>query len=101
MGVPGKSVHNDSKTKEQFFDLLMRSDQRNFTMIAASQGQGENRNAQGVVSGHAYSLISIHEVYDENENTIQLLRLRNPWGTGEWTGDWSDQSDLWTDDIKE
>ena len=38
MGVPGKSVHNNSKTKEQFFDLLMRSDQRNFTMIAASQG---------------------------------------------------------------
>lgn len=27
---------------------------------------------------------------------IKLVQLRNPWGRGEWTGDWSDDSDLWT-----
>ena len=26
--------------------------------------------------------------------------MRNPWGTGEWTGDWSDNSNLWTPAIK-
>lgn len=26
--------------------------------------------------------------------------MRNPWGKGEWTGDWSDKSDLWTPEIK-
>lgn len=27
---------------------------------------------------------------------IKLIQLRNPWAAGEWTGDWSDDSELWT-----
>ena len=26
----------------------------------------------------------------------KMIKLRNPWGKGEWTGDWSDASSLWT-----
>lgn len=26
--------------------------------------------------------------------------MRNPWGEGEWTGNWSDKSPNWTDDLK-
>jgi hypothetical protein len=31
-----------------------------------------------------------------------LLHIRNPWGEGEWTGPWSDNSPLWEQypDIK-
>jgi len=25
----------------------------------------------------------------------KLLEFRNPWGAGEWTGDWGDKSDKW------
>lgn len=68
-------------------------------MMAASHGQGENRNAEGVISGHAYSLISIHEFKHQGKD-VRLLKLRNPWGTGEWTGAWSDNSNLWTEPLK-
>jgi hypothetical protein len=26
--------------------------------------------------------------------------LRNPWGSNEWTGEWSDNSPLWTDELR-
>ena len=68
-------------------------------MMAASHGQGEERNSDGVVSGHAYSIISVHE-FDCNGETVQLLKLRNPWGSGEWSGDWSDKSSLWTPKLR-
>ena len=61
-GVPSESFsHAAIESSEDFFDMLKSADERDFTMMAASQGQGENKNAEGVISGHAYSLISIHE----------------------------------------
>lgn len=52
-----------------------------------------------MISGHAYSLISIHEFEHEGEEH-RLLKLRNPWGQKEWTGAWSDNSSLWTDELR-
>ena len=49
----------------------------------------------GLVPGHAYTLLTVREACG-----IRLLRLRNPWGDHEWTGDWSDKSPLWTDRTK-
>ena len=69
-------------------------------MMAASHGQGENRGDEGVISGHAYSLISIHE-FKHLGKEVKLVKLRNPWGSGEWTGDWSDKSNLWTPELKQ
>lgn len=84
MGVPSESIQHDSiENSEDFFDLLQSADKRNFTMMAASHGAGENRNDEGVISGHAYSLISIHELTHQGKE-IKLLKLRNPWGSGEW-----------------
>jgi len=28
------------------------------------------------------------------------VKLRNPWGKGEWSGDWSDESPTWTNELK-
>lgn len=46
---------------------------------------------QGVVQGHAFGILRLAEV-DGNK----LIQIRNPWGRGEWKGDWSDKSSKWT-----
>ena len=70
--------------------MLLYADERNYTMVAGSKGQGEKESGTGLISGHAYSLISIHqfEAYGEQ---VRLLKLRNPWGKFEWNGPWSDE----------
>ena len=84
MGVPSESFcHATVESTEDFYEMLKSADKRNFTMMAASQGQGENKNSEGVISGHAYSLISINEFKHQGKQ-VRLLRLRNPWGSGEW-----------------
>lgn len=51
---------------------------------------------EGLVSAHAYSIIGVVKL----SNGEKLVQVRNPWGRGEWKGDWSDQSGNWTDELK-
>jgi hypothetical protein len=55
---------------------------------------------QGLRQRHAYSLLALGEVrglVDDNQKPyghgLKFVVLRNPWGFGEWTGEWSDTDD--------
>merc|ERR1712203_472152 len=64
-------------------------------------GSDTNLSTQGIVQGHAYTLIGARQ----NIGSIgaDLVQVRNPWGFQEWTGDWSDNSPLWHEhpDVKD
>eukprot|EP00079_Xenopus_tropicalis_P012382 XP_002939291.2 PREDICTED: calpain-2 catalytic subunit-like [Xenopus tropicalis] len=60
-----------------------------------SQYERELTTPEGLVKGHAYSIIATWKM-EQNGRTIHLLRLRNPWGKVEWNGRWSDNSPLWS-----
>ncbi|KIM33740.1 hypothetical protein M408DRAFT_325348 [Serendipita vermifera MAFF 305830] len=45
----------------------------------------------GLVTGHAYTVLHAKEY-----NGKRFVVVRNPWGTGEWKGRWSDGSKEWT-----
>uniref|UniRef100_A0AAY5KUA5 Calpain 6 n=1 Tax=Esox lucius TaxID=8010 RepID=A0AAY5KUA5_ESOLU len=70
--------------------------------LQASPTEREARMACGLMKGHAYSVTAVKKVrlghglvaYFQNE-TIPLIRMRNPWGKVEWNGPWSDSSAEW------
>ena len=91
----------DEAKKDELWKILKKADRRGHHVMAASEGQGEEKSSLGVISGHAYSLIAAKEIQVEGQSTIvRLCMLRNPWGSGEWTGDWSDKSPLWTPELR-
>ena len=53
-------------------------------------GRGEAYEANGLIQGHAYSMLSMEEV-----DGTTLVRIRNPHGQTEWNGAWSDGSSEW------
>jgi len=79
---------------KEVFRMLVDFDKRRYLMCCGSHaGSDTKTNSLGVVQGHAYTLL---QVVDNVAGTgLDLLQLRNPWGTGEWTGAWSDRSDQW------
>ncbi len=55
----------------------------------------------GLIDAHAYSLISTFEEQDDKGKVIRLMKVRNPWGFKEWTGDWSDKWPKWSSTMKQ
>lgn len=45
---------------------------------------------------HCYTLIGAKEITLDDMNVERLLKVRNPYGLKEWTGDWADKSKKWT-----
>ncbi|CAL8300719.1 unnamed protein product [Boreogadus saida] len=79
------------------WNTMHRAAQSN-SLMGCGTPQGEtsanNISANGLVEGHAYAVTGVTQVIS-NGQPINLVRLLNPWGNGEWIGDWSDSSVLW------
>lgn len=67
-------------------------------LLGCGSGAGKDTDISdmGIVKGHAYSLLRVEEI-----DGHRLVQLRNPWGSTEWKGKWSDDDeDSWTQKMK-
>ena len=80
--------------EDSLWEKLIDGQKKGFVMTA---GTSENDDLEevGLNTGHAYSVLGIHEIKGE-----KVIRLRKPLGNGEFNGDWSDYSSKWTEDLK-
>ena len=53
----------------------------------------------GLYLGHAYSLLDLGEIEVKEKKKVKLLKIRNPWGRGEWEGPYGDDSEERKQDI--
>uniref|UniRef100_A0AAQ5X1P9 Calpain catalytic domain-containing protein n=1 Tax=Amphiprion ocellaris TaxID=80972 RepID=A0AAQ5X1P9_AMPOC len=84
-----------SEPPPNLWELMCRAGQSKSLMGCGTE-QGTSANTvlpNGLVQGHAYTVTGVKQV--KNRQLVNLVRLWNPWGRGEWNGDWSDQSPLW------
>ena len=82
----------------QFWKDLKKYHSQGFLLGCANTVKDENGNLDegmgnsGILFNHAYGIQQIREV-----DGLQLIRIRNPWGQGEWTGKFADEDEAWDD----
>ena len=71
-------------------------------MTAGTSGDVSNLDIEevGLSPGHAYSFLNVYKV-NTDKGVERLVKLRNPWGNGEYNGAWSDSSKKWTASTKQ
>ena len=89
------SVPKKSDEIEELWQKLIRAQESRFIMTAGT-GVSDETDEMGLATGHAYTLTHVYDIFPNNKKKrVRLLNLRNPWGEGEWTGDYCDDSELW------
>ena len=79
--------------ENEIWKKLSRGQNEGFLITAGTSGDTYYLNLEevGLVPGHAYTILGIKQIFEGE----RLIHLRNPWGNGEWCGDWSDNSYRW------
>ena len=104
---------------EELWEKLAEGNLNKFIMTAGSDNISNGSDALvkkiGICGSHAYSLLEVYELEKlrngrykvltpeesiKGMRIVRLVKLRNPWGEGEWKGDWSDDSYLWTPELR-
>jgi len=63
-----------------------------YSAVDDDGNQEDGQGNQGIQYNHAYGIMDIRSALG-----LQLVRIRNPWGVGEWTGAFADEDEAWDD----
>ena len=94
-----KSITKNNK--EEIWKKCEDAVGKGYVMTAGTSGDVSNLDLEevGLSPGHAYSFLNIYKV-DTGTVIERVVKLRNPWGNGEYNGAWSDSSKKWTESTK-
>lgn len=106
---PGFPGYAEKYTDDQVWDMLLKYQKWKCLMGCSIQPDPkanvkvEAKAADGLIYSHAYSLLGLGEINvtesdlelfgDKKDTKLRLVKVRNPWGHGEWEGAFSDRSD--------
>ncbi|CAH1789673.1 unnamed protein product [Owenia fusiformis] len=96
-------LHDKDGLNNFFLDLRDGIENRSLITACISCEKDEigQECEQGLKKGHSYGVTAIKKIEVMKNlkaqlgNELYLVRIRNPWGTEEWTGAWSDNSREW------
>lgn len=94
-------MHYEYKTSDELWSYIDEKIKAKWMVTCASHygtGSDKDFNEIGLPYVHAYTVLGTHQL----SNGQKLVKVRNPFGPLKETfhGDWSDDSDKWTDSFK-
>ncbi|XP_059932623.1 calpain-5-like isoform X1 [Gadus macrocephalus] len=101
-----RTLHCHADQQRALYNTLSRANDRRALItcfIRPAEGEAvESVLDCGLVRGHAYGVTALRKVWKGDNllsrngmSRLLMIRMRNPWGTTDWTGTWSQRSDEW------
>lgn len=92
---------SELRNEDKVFDLLKAADSANYIITSNSfLKQMSWQNGCGLVNFHAYSLMSVFNMTDSNNENFGCLLIRNPWGEEPYYNtSFNSSSSRWTNSL--
>ena len=102
--APYNTYYHNAETRPTLFETITEANKKGYVVLAditeTASTNLETLSKLGLITNHAYTVISSAVLKKSNGAEIKLLKMKNIWGTNEWVGDWSDNSSKWTQEFK-
>ena len=102
--APYNTFYHNAETRPTLFETITEANKKGYVVLAditeTASTNLETLSKLGLITNHAYTVISSAVLKKSNGAEIKLLKMKNIWGTNEWVGDWSDNSSKWTQEFK-
>ncbi|CAD8089733.1 unnamed protein product [Paramecium primaurelia] len=95
--------NKESGSAQEFWEYCEQNHAQGFLLTAYTKEAEliNHENELGLLAGHAYAILKLANVLDQNNKLCRIMQMRNPWGRVEWKGDWCDSSNKWTEQTKQ
>jgi len=92
----GSRGFNVTLSVNALFEMMCEWDDANYIMAAGTKDGTDTAETDGIVDGHAYTVLEC--VNDVAGTDFDLIKVRNPWGRGEFSsGFWDDDGPGWAE----
>lgn len=84
-GFPSDVLYHDEIGGDNLWKVILIGARKDQPMVASvnsvSLGQSDTIKTKGLADHHAYTLIHALTVFDENDQFVRLVKIRNPYGS--------------------
>ena len=97
-GFACEYINLKEENEKNFWEIITNIE-KNLGLICLSTKDEESVSKIGLLKNQTYNLIETLEIKDENENLVNLLKIRCYYGKNDWSGEWSEKSEKWKKNI--
>ena len=100
-GAPTASYYIEEWDKGDFSNMISDYAKQGYSMTCGTKSTevSEEKQPNGLVSGHEYTLLDVVTVQNKDGQREWLYKVWNPWGESEFNGRWSPLSWEWTPNL--
>lgn len=99
-GAPYEVLENIGGDSEELWRILVSASQKNYIIVCSRSDSSTSADSRLIQPGHAHNVVDCVEVNDSFGRPSRLVLVRNVWSDWRWHGDWSEGSQLWTEELR-